>query len=472
MNINMFTLGYAYKQKQYKFEDLINSSHPKANASGFSTWSLLENNNEVKKSITPELATIDVDDYQTNEDQLREQAILRASSVLQLRTNQDGTIEAEPGGGDPAAARARYRESGGQELISWQWIGANLSWHSMPGTDMLDTVALNIDYYASEYAQYKTRIEEQFTGEERTAELARLDELFNSHVEEAAANFAQTVGGFLETNGAAGEQEAIHNSFLDIYEQRKTSYLDFIDENPDYAHVKGTEDEWLMTAGDFMGEQLRYASISRQPEIDLTSKYGYSIDDLTAAGTLVKEMAIVQNRSQSLNRSEEELGVQLGMAAMKYEMISGHFNISGNVKTKLDQSFNNFIMDEIDRISDHIEQQRRDPFVRNKDAYLLDYDKEQVLSIIRSMVGNLKSSDDINTAFKSDISTLISLYKDKAQDIQHGSQNRYNALYGSWINKNYAGDWNRFVLQLAASNDEEVSQYLFKDDIKLVEITA
>lgn len=474
MNINTFILGYAYKQKQYKFEDLINPSisHPKSNTSGFSTWSLLENNNYVNKAITLELATVGVEDYQINEDQLREQAILRAASVLQLRKNEDGTVEVDPSTSDPAAARAKYRETGGQKQISWQWVDTNLSWHSMPGSDMLDTVALNIDYYASEYAQYKNRIEQQFTGEERTAELARLEALFNSHVEEAATNFAQTVGGFLETNGVIGEQEAIHNSFWDIYEQRKTTYLDFIDENPDYAHIKGTADEWLLTAGSFMGEQLRYAFISQQPDMNLTSKYGYSIDDLTASGTLVKEMAGVQNRSQSLDRSEEELGVQLGMAAMKYELLSGHFNISSSVKKKLDQSFNNFISNEIDRISAHIEQQRRDPFVRNKEAYLLDYDKLHVLRIINSMVENLKSSDDINTAFKSDMDTFISLYKNKAQNIQHGSLSRYNVLYSSWVNKNYVSDWNRFVLQLSAFNNEEISQYLFNDNIKLVEITV
>jgi len=335
---------------------------------------------------------------------------------------------------------------------------------------MLDTVALNIDYYASEYAQYKNRIEQQFTGEERAAHLDRLETLFNTHIKEAATNFAQMVGGFLEKNGITGEQEFIYNSFWDIYEQRKAIYLDFIAENPDYARVRGTEDEWLLNADGFMGEQLRYALVSRQQDMNLTSKYGYSIDDLAALGVLVKEMAGVQDRSQSLNRSEEELGVQLGMAAMKYALISEHFNISSSVRKKLDESFNNFIANEIDRTSVHVVQQRRDPFVRNKEAYLLDYDKLHVWRIIHSMVENLKSSDDINTAFKSDMDTFISLYKHKAQTIQYGSLSRYNAVYSSWIYKNYVNDWNRFVLQITSYNDK-ISKYLFNEDIKLVELT-
>lgn len=47
MNINTFTLGYAFKQPSYKFEDLIRSFHSKANTSGFPTWSLLRTNNNV-----------------------------------------------------------------------------------------------------------------------------------------------------------------------------------------------------------------------------------------------------------------------------------------------------------------------------------------------------------------------------------------------------------------------------------------
>ena len=85
---------------------------PKPNESGFSTWSLLANNNYINQAINQELATVRVEDYQINEEQLREQAIIRAASVLQLRKNEDGSIEIDP---------MYERSSGGTRYISENW---------------------------------------------------------------------------------------------------------------------------------------------------------------------------------------------------------------------------------------------------------------------------------------------------------------------------------------------------------------
>src|SRR5690606_19144774 len=144
-----------------------------------------------------------------------------------------------------------------------------------------------------------------------------LEEVFARRVGESAEYFARSVGEFLEANGVAGEKEAIRKRFMEIYERRKASYQNFIASNPDCAGVERTEDEWLLTAGDIMGRQLRYALNLQNPEMNLSSAYGYSIDDLQAFGTLVKELSALQDQSCTSNRSEEELGIQLGIAAMK-----------------------------------------------------------------------------------------------------------------------------------------------------------
>lgn len=471
MIVNMFAFSQATQYWEKKYAPTQPSvSMPTADlASSFSTRQLLIPPS-FSMDLDHQMGTVGVEDYRKNTDLYREQSILRAASSFQIGKNEDGTIWVDSTT-DPQELLAKKRASGGEKQISWHNVELNLNWHSMEGMYALDFVGLNIDYFASEYAQYKTRIEQQYTGKEQKAELVKLENTFASSVGEAATNFAESVGGFLETNGVIGEQDAIRNSFLDIYEQRKTSYLNFIEENPDYAHVKGTEDEWLLTAGDFMGEQLRYAYISQQPEMNLTSQYEYSVDDLNAAGTLVKELTSIQ-QDHSLGVSEEELGVQLGMAAMKYELISKHFNISSNVKSKLDQSFNNFILGEIEKESAHIDEQRRDPFFRYKELIAVDFDKRDVLAIIKSMMDNLSSADDINTAFKTDLNTIVALYKKKSSDIQMGSLSRYNPYYSSWINKNYATDWNHFVLQLFASNKEEASRYIFNDRMQWLDITV
>ncbi|WP_042203082.1 hypothetical protein [Paenibacillus camerounensis] len=473
MQLNMFAYGFALRNDSYiieqKPERLPSVTSPIAGS--FSTNSLLQ---PWKPAIilTNQMNAIGIEDYRANANSMREQAILRAAtSTIRIGRNEDGSIWTESIS-DPEAALANKRATGGDSVISWKHVDFNLQTHGMMiGETTLDEVGQQIDYFASEYAQYKSRIERQFTGEEQATELAKLDDMFAQRVGESANHFAESVGGFLEASGVPGEQEAIRSSFLDIYEQRKTTYMQFIQENPDYASVEGTRDEWLLTAGDFMGEQLRYALNSQQSEMSIKSENGYSIDDLQAAGTMVKALTQLQDRSQTSNRSEEELGFKLGLAAMKYEMISGHFQVSDRIKSKLDQAFGGFIQGEIDRAVAYIEQQRKDPFVRNKEAYAADYDKKAVLSLIKQMVDNVRA-DDVNAAFRSDLNTFVALYKNKMNDMQSGQLARYNAYTSAWVNQNYASDWNRFIHSLSSTNQNDLNRFLLKDQVKLMDISV
>lgn len=413
-------------------------------------------------------SSISISEYQSNAQAYREQAILRAAqqAPIQIRKNEDGSVWIDTdimrNLENPEWALARMRESGGYQEIAWEpFIRA------IQGTSSLDLVAVNIDYWASEYAQYQTYIEQNFSGEKQTSNLTALDQRITDTVHQSAQNFAQTVGEFLESNGVSVEQDKIYNSILDLFEQRKATYLRFIQENDNYAGVKGTEDEWLLTSGRFMGSQLRYAFLSHNPEMNLTSSHGYSIDDLVAAGTMVKEAYRAKDVSRSLNQSEEELGVALGMAAMKYELIANHLNMSDNMKAKLDQAFNSFINQEIHAQIAYIEQQRQDPYVRWKDPYAVDYDRKAVLSIIRTMVDSLKS-DNLNAAFETNINRIVSLYKNKR--LHYPILGRY-FFYSSYMDENHTSDWNRFVKQLSSAN-EDLSRYLLKDRVSLVDVTV
>lgn len=466
MKLNSFFVGSTFQLSGIQY----NPTRPGGNQSSsmFSTSALLPPQKPAQ-SLQRQLITLGLEEYRVNADTLREKAILQAAtSPIKIGKNSDGTKWVDTENiNNPTAAREKMRETGGEQQISWHHVEHNLRWNGAVGTDTLDAVGQTIDYFASEYAQYKTRIERQYTGEEQVIELQKLDQIFATRIEEAASQFSQKVGSFLEENGVSDEQEAIHNSFLDIYEQRKTTYLKFINDNFDYAEVMGTEDEWLLTSGDFMGNQLRYALISEQPEMNGVSEHGYSVDELNAAGTLVKELTKIQDPSRTSNRSEEELGVELGMAAMKHALLTDHFNLSDRVKSKLDQAFDKFVDREIEKVASHIEQQRRDPFVRDKEAYAMDYNKQAVLSIIKKMVENLKT-DDVNAAFQSDFSSLTALYKEK---MQSSSLARYNAYYSSWTNESHVSDWNRFVQQLSISDNQNLSGNLLEKNIQWMDVT-
>lgn len=91
---------------------------------------------------------------------------------------------------------------------------------------------------------------------------------------------------------------------------------------------------------------------------------------------MVKETAEMWSYSGNNSRSEEELGVVLGVAAMKFRLLTEQFQIRQPVKSKLEQAFSGFVEQEMEKVQASLERLRNDPYVRNKDAYAVDLDKQ------------------------------------------------------------------------------------------------
>lgn len=91
---------------------------------------------------------------------------------------------------------------------------------------------------------------------------------------------------------------------------------------------------------------------------------------------MVKETAGMWSYSGNNSRSEEELGVVLGVAAMKFRLLTEQFQIRQPVKSKLEQAFSGFVEQEMEKVQASLERLRNDPYVRNKDAYAVDLDKQ------------------------------------------------------------------------------------------------
>jgi hypothetical protein len=404
---------------------------------------------------------IKADQYSTNLPSSLEIALHRAmfsSTIFNITINADGTIGISP-------------KDDGDIITNWASLELQLA-STRPNHLNGDLIGYDIDFFASEYVQYQAWIEENFSGEKRIEELEKLDSIINSHVEKFADEYSQMFAGFLTENGVTIDQLAIKDSILDIFHQRVAQYQEFVQQNDDYANIRGTEYEVLLEERVFMGEQLRYAYVSQHPEMNLMSEHGYSIDDLVALGTLVKETwdvgYSIRRPRYSQHKSEEEFGVELGLAAMKYQLISERYDISTDFKVKLDEAFRNFIHYQNEQASADIISHRNDPYVRDKQSYAVDWDKQLVLNIIQRMINNLQSKD-MRASFRKDMVTIIELYKNKVQDNQFGTLSRYHSYHrSSWDKSNYAGNWNRFVERLF--RDGDYSRYLLDESISLLDV--
>jgi len=417
------------------------------------------------------------EEYEANLDIYKGQALRRAMSpvLYNLKKNTNGTISYDTKQLSREEVLAIRSDDLKDMEINWAPLKIQLA-NRLPNVTNLDHVGFDIDYFASEYVQYKNRILENFTGEKQMEELQKLDSMILTHVENYAEQFSELVGNFLDENGVHGEQTAIKESIKDLFLQRTAEYIDFIQKNENYAGVKGTEDEWLLMDHLFMGEQLRYAFKSQQFDWSFNSKSGYSIDDLTAVGTLVKETWDLgyQTRRMGFNnrhKSEEEFGVELGFAAMKYVLILDTYEINSARKAKLDTAFQTFISNQNEQAKNYIIQMRNDPFVRDKQAYALDWNQELVMDIIRRMVENKRSSD-LNAAFKEDISLIMELYRNRMQSHQTRQLARYHPYHNSWVKSQYVGDWNQFLRRLSLTSGQAFSQYILQDHISILDIRS
>lgn len=420
------------------------------------------------------LSTVDVEDYRANFEEYRREAILRAAGYAPIRLgkNEDGSIWVDTSDTfDAAEALEKMRATGGYKDIPWKKIETDLNMRALPGLETLDHVALIIDYYASEYAQYKTRIERQFAGGEQAEALAKLEGLFASAIRQAAENFVAYAGEWFERSGGTEEREAIYESFLDVYEQRKADYLAFIAENPDYAQVLGTEDEWLLYSGEFMGEMLRFSYISSQPEKTYTSQHGYSLDELAAIGFIVKETFYLWTHTNGAIRSDEEMGAILGIAAMKFALIGEQFQLRNEVKTKLEKAFSGFVEHEINKVQAELEWFRSDPYVRNKEPYAVDVNSVLILDIIRRLVAVLKAND-MEDAFRNETLNIITSFRKKMLDETTGRLAFYhysNSKWVTWLNQQFAENWNRFLRQLSAATNKNLDMYRLYTEFQWVD---
>lgn len=414
--------------------------------------------------IHARLGAVDVEEYRANFESFRQEAIRRAAEYAPIRIgkNEDGSIWVDISDSfDPAAALEKMRSAGGYQDIPWKKIEIDLRMRNLTGIETLDQVALVIDYFASEYAQYKTRIERQYSGEEQAEALARLDELFAEAVGQAAESFAAQAEKWFQRSGMAGEREAIADSFLDIYAQRAADYLTFIAENPDYARIMGSKDEWLLYSGEFMGEMLRFAFISEQPEKNYTTRHGYSLDELVAVGFIAKETSYLWKYTNGSIRSDEELGTILGIAAMKFHLILDQFNMRQEVKTKLEQTFDRFLENEVAQVQAELERWRNDPLMRNKEPYQADVNRRLVSEIIRRLVNALKA-DDPAAAFRDETMAIVTSYRKKMLDETTGRLAVYypsQSKWVTWLNQQFTENWNRFIGHLSAAANKHLDVY-------------
>lgn len=415
--------------------------------------------------------TFSTQDLFIDQDLSKEQAMQRVkeSKFVNISKDEDGTITFDRQLLSEEEVLA-LRESDLENMgINWGALELQLA-SGRASYSSMDQVVYSVDYFASEYAEHASQINMRYAGPEQVDQLERLDNMFDSYIQKYANEFADMAGDFFAENDIEINQTQFKDTITEFFIQRKNDYTSFINENDNYAGVKGTEDEWLLSDVQYMSAQLRYNFTKEHEEVNFTSSSGMNLDDLAAIGTMVKETKYVGTGSIYNNqKSEEEFGVELGLTAMKYTLLTENYNLSSPIKGQLDRAFENFLKDQNDKASNYVREMQNDPFVRDKESYAVDWNKEHVTNIINKMIENLKTTD-MNKSFKQDIDILFELYKTKANSGETSGLSRYHDSYNSWKESQYVDDWNRFLVGLSLQAGSDLNNYILNNQIDLFSV--
>lgn len=235
--------------------------------------------------------------------------------------------------------------------VSGDFWGMNMTFSNMENFEM------KADYLASRYAVLKDRIQNEYTGEKREAEMAKLEEIYARTKEGFADSFAKTVGGFYEDLGQSGVAADMKASVLAMVDSKTAAYEAHLKQAGDYAGLEHSENQWLRQDDGYLASKLReHMAAAGKPEAATEAvKAPYSKEDLIFAGMHAKDMSKrieVAAQEWDYNQSDDALGRFFAQQKKEMDRQLGSAGISGKLSSMIRNSFSGFMdkyMDTLDR---------------------------------------------------------------------------------------------------------------------------
>ncbi len=219
------------------------------------------------------------------------------------------------------------RQNGLDGSIDWSGLSRELEAFQ---TTTPEELADGLDYLASRYTAARDKLERNYTGEELTSQLAKLEEVYQ-------AGKAGMIDGYtrlLQDNLGLSDRDAqaVRDSFSTILSEKVEAYCGALEQVHKDAAQTGPDHVWLKDHDAYIASQLRAAGNAGQ------SQARYSIQDLTAAGQIAQSYRTEIADASSCGRNEATLALNLAMADMKAETLIAKGLVSENMAALLRNS--------------------------------------------------------------------------------------------------------------------------------------
>lgn len=219
------------------------------------------------------------------------------------------------------------RQNGLDGAVDWNGLSHEMKSFQATSAEELED---GLNYMASRYVAALDKLERSYTGEELTAQLAKLEEVYQAGKSGMIDGYTRLLQDNLGISDS--DAQAVRDSFSSILAEKEEAYRGALKQVHESVAQTGPDSVWLKNHDAYIASQLRAAGAAGQ------SKAQYSVQDLTAAGQIAQDYRAEIDGASSCGRNEVTLGLNLSMADMKAEAMISKGLVSGSMAALLRNS--------------------------------------------------------------------------------------------------------------------------------------
>ena len=219
------------------------------------------------------------------------------------------------------------RQNGLDGSVDWNGLTHELKAFKTTTPEELED---GLDYLASRYVAARDKLERSYTGKELTAQLSKLEEVYQAGKSGMIDGYTQLLQDNLGLSNS--DAQAVRDSFSAIFTEKEEAYRGALKQVHEAVEQTGPDSVWLKNHDAYIASQLRAAGTAGQ------SKAQYSVQDLTAAGKIAEDYRAEIDDASSCGRNEVTLALNLSMADMKAEAMVSKGLVSDSMAALLQGS--------------------------------------------------------------------------------------------------------------------------------------
>lgn len=220
------------------------------------------------------------------------------------------------------------RQNGLDGAVDWNGLSHEMKSFQATSAEELED---GLNYMASRYVAALDKLERNYTGDELTAQRAKLEEVYQAGKSGMINGYTRLLQDNLGIS--AGDAQAVRDSFSAILAEKEEAYRGALNQVHETVAQTGPDSVWLKNHDAYIASQLRAAAGAAGQ-----SKAQYSVQDLTAAGQIAQDYRAEIDGASSCGRNEATLALGLSMADMKAEAMISKGLVSGSMAALLRSS--------------------------------------------------------------------------------------------------------------------------------------